>query len=380
MVNAKKQKAKKQNQREETNEEFEERVINQMQTGFKWSHEDWTIREIVKGWGEGILVDPKYQRKKVWKQPKNKALIETILHHGGQKIPVITFRQLPNGKFEIVDGKQRILSAIVPFCDDEFRLNGVYEDKLIGRNFSDIEKEHPKLHTAFMGETLPVQIAKNMNEEEARIYFIQINTSGVNMEIGERIHGMQGTPLIKTIEEFLNHKVWNNVQNIKRYGEYAYISRMLLHVIDNEEMGESIIVYTNKQLLDKLEKYYEINVPKSAITSLKKTLNIMSKIMSDNNMCLNIREFFPLFMFAHRHTRILKQDPHNFGKFISGLYLNIHEGNEGVFRVIKDQPNQAGYKYNSKYYMWYCNAIHYLYAKYLKGASWDEIQQLSIKE
>lgn len=381
MVKANKHEANKhKNQQEETNEEFEERVINQMQTGFKWSHEDWTIREIVKGWGEGILVDPKYQRKKIWKNPKNKALIETILHHGGQKIPVITFRELPNGKFEIVDGKQRILSAIVPFCNDEFRLNGVYEDKLIGRNFSDIEKEHPKLHTAFMGETIPVQIAKNMNEEEARIYFIQINTSGVNMEIGEQIHGMQGTPLIKTIDEFLNHKVWNNVQNIKRYGEYAYISRMLLHVIDNEEIGENIIVYTNKQLLDKLEKYYEINVPKSAITSLKKTLNVMSKIMSENNMCLNIREFFPLFMFSYRYLGVLKQDPHNFGKFISGLYLNIHEGKDGVFRVIKDQPNQAGYKYNSKYYNWYCNALHYLYAKYLKGESWDEIQQLSIKE
>ena len=383
MVNAKKHKANKhKNQKEETNEEFEERVINQMQTGFKWSHEDWTIREIVKGWdnGKGILVDPDYQRKKVWKNPKNKALIETILHHGGQKIPVITLRELPKGKFEIVDGKQRILSAIVPFCNDEFRLNGVYEDKLSGRKFSDIEKEHPKLHTAFMGQTVPVQIAKNMNEEEARIYFIQINTSGVNMEIGEQIHGMQGTPLIKTIEELLNHKIWNNVQNIKRYGEYAYTSRMLLHVVTNEEMGENIVVYTNKQLLANLERYYEINLPKSAVTSLKKTWDFLDKVFTANKMCLNVREFFPLFIFAHRYLGVLKQDQFNFSKFISGLYLNIHEGNEGVFRVIKDQPNQPGYKYNSKYYSWYCNTLHYLYAKYLKGASWDEIQQLSIKE
>ena len=85
MVNAKKHKAKKHNQKEETDEEFEERVISQMQAGFKWSHEQWSIREIVDAYGKGILVDPTYQRKKVWKNPKNKALIETILHYGGNK-------------------------------------------------------------------------------------------------------------------------------------------------------------------------------------------------------------------------------------------------------------------------------------------------------
>lgn len=379
MVNANKHKANKhKNQKEETDEEFEERVINQMQAGFKWSHEDWTIREIINAWHEGILVDPKYQRKKIWKTPKNKALIETIFHHGGQKIPVITFRKLPNDKFEIVDGKQRILSAIVPFCKDEFRLNGVYEDKFHGRNFSDIEKEHGKLHTAFMGATIPVQIATNMSEDEARVYFIQINTSGVNMEIGEQIHGMQGTPLIKTIEELLNHKVWSKVQNIKRYGEYAYTSRMLLHVIDNEDIGENIIVYTNKQLLDNLEKYYELNLPKSAITSVKKTWNFLDKIFTEHKMCLNVREFFPLFIYAHRNLNSLNSV--EFGKFISGLYMNIHAGKDGIFRAIKDQPNQPGYKYNSKYYHWYINNLNYLYTLYLEGASWNEIQRLSVKE
>ena len=349
-----------------------------MQAGFKWSHEQWSIREIVNAYGEGILVDPTYQRKKVWKNPKNKALIETILHYGGNKIPTLTFRKLPDGKFEIVDGKQRILSAIIPFCKDEFRLNGVYEDEFSGRNFSDIQIEHKGIHTAFMGATIPVQIATNMSEEEARIYFIQINTSGVNMEIGEQIHGMQGTPLIKTIEELLNHKIWGKVQNIKRYGEYAYTSRMLLHVIDNEEMGENIIVYTNKQLLDNLEKYYEINLPKSAVSSVKKTWNFLDKVFQEHKMCLNIREFFPLFIYTHKHLDSL--NPVEFGKFISGLYTNIHAGKEGIFRAIKDQPNQPGYKYNSKYYHWYINTLNYLYTLYLKGGNWDEIQRLSIKE
>lgn len=378
MVNAKKHRAKKQNRKEETKEEFIERIISQMQAGFKWSKEEWTIREIVKAWGEGILIDPKYQRKKVWKNPKNKALIETILHHGGNKIPTLTFRKLSNGKFEIVDGKQRILSAILPFVNDEFRLNGVYEDRFSGRNFSDIREELSGIDTAFMGQTLNVQVATNMSEEAARVYFIQINTSGVNMNVGEQIHGMQGTPLIKTIEELLKHPVWNNVKNLKRYSEYAYVSRMLLHVIDNEENGESIIVYNNKQLINNLEKYYELNLPKSAISTAKKTLTILSKIFVEKGMCLNAREFFTLFIYVNMHLD--KINVSKFGEFIGGLYKNIHSGKGGVFKGIKYKPEQNGFDYNARYYQWYINNVNYLYAKYLNGANWNEIQQLSTKE
>ena len=306
-------------------------------------------------------------------------MIETIFHHGGDNIPVITFRVLPNGKFEIVDGKQRILSAIKPFVEDEFKLNGVYEDKFHGRTFSDIKEEYPLIANSFMGESLNVQIASDMTEEEARIYFIQINTSGVNMEIGEQIHGMQGTPLIKTIEELIKHPVWDYVQNIKRYGEYAYTSRMLLHTV-NTESDKPLVHYTNKQLLDNLEVYYEIAPPKSAVTSLKKAWNIVHKICEKHKLCLNLREFYPLFIYVHKYMSSL--DINAFGNFISGLYTNVHNKNPtGVFKAFKDQPHQQGYNYkNVQYYIWYINNVNYLYTRFLQGDSWDEIQRLSIKE
>ena len=348
MVNANKHKAKKAKNQEETKEEFVERVMNGMQDGFKWSHDLWTIRQIVNAVDDGKLIDPDYQRGIVWKNPKNKALIETIFHHGGNKIPTITFRKLPNDEDEIVDGKQRLLSAIIPFVKDEFSLSGVYEENFTGKKFSDIKEEYPELATAFMGATIPVQTAKNMNDEEARIYFIQINSSNTPMNIGEQIHGMQGTPLIKTIEELIEHPVWDYVQNVKRYGEYAYISRMLLHVIDNEERGDNIIVYSNKQLINNCEKFYDVTVPKSAINTVKKVWDIIASIGVKYSLCLNVREFLPLFIYVHKHMSNLNLD--KFSKFISGLYVNIHQNNGGVFTAFKNQPYQRGYDYNAKYY------------------------------
>jgi hypothetical protein len=376
MVNARKHKAKKQNQNKETKEEFEERIINQMQAGFKWSHENWSIREIMNAYKKGKLIDPDYQRKKVWQQQKNKALIETILKYGGNKIPTITFRKVGEDEEEIVDGKQRLLSAIIPFCEDEFSINGVYEDNFAGKRLSDIKKEYPAIHTAFMGTTLPIQVASNMSDDEARIYFIQINNSGVNMTLGEQIHGMQGTPLIKSIDELLKHPVWNYVQNIKRYGEYAYVSRMLLHVITFEK-DEEFMVFTKKQLLDSLEVYYEVNVPQSAINSLKKTMTALSKMFKANNICLSVREFFTVFIYVHKYLN--KMDLNSFGEFISGLYQRIHHNPTGIFSIIKYQPHQSGYDYNVRYYNWYVLNITYLYDKFVKGASWDDIRRSTVK-
>jgi len=187
---------------------------------------------------------------------------------------------------------------------------------------------------------------------------------------------MQGTPLIKSIDELLKHPVWNYVQNIKRYGEYAYVSRMLLHVITFEK-DEEFMVFTKKQLLDSLEVYYEVNVPQSAINSLKKTMTALSKMFKANNICLSVREFFTVFIYVHKYLN--KMDLNSFGEFISGLYQRIHHNPTGIFSIIKYQPQQSGYDYNVRYYNWYVLNITYLYDKFVKGASWDDIRRSTVK-
>lgn len=362
----------------ETKEEFQERISEQMQVGFEWSTEQWSIKKIVSAYENGILTDPKYQRDKVWDTPKNKALIETIVKYGGNKIPTLTFRKLDDGTFEIMDGKQRILSSIVPFVENRFRLNGVYNHELTGYNLEDIKKEYPMIYSAFMSTTIPVQIATHMDYDEAVTYFIQINNSGVNMNIGEQIHAMQGTPLIRTIEELLRHPVWENVQRIYRFNDYSYTGRMLLYSMDKTDNGNDIIVYTNKQLLKNLEKYYGVPFPNSVVSDVKRTFEVLDKIFTSNGMCVTITEFLTLFIYVNTYLDALNVD--KFGRFISGLYKHIKDGKGGIFEVIRIQNHQVGYNYTAKYYHWYINTVNYLYTNYLRGAKWDELQRLSVKE
>lgn len=371
-----------QNRQEETlNDEIQEEICKQMQTGFKWSSEAWSIQQIVDAWkdGKGILIDPDYQRGNVWDNYKNKALIETIFKHGGNKIPTLTFRSVDDSKFEIMDGKQRILSAIIPFVNDEFKLNGVYTKALQDLNLSEIKKRYPMVYSAFMGTTIPVQIASNMNDDEAVTYFIQINNSGVTMRIGEQIHAMQGTPLMKTINELRNHDVWDYVHRISRFNDHAYISRMLMHCIDSGDNGDLITIYSNKQLLNRISHYYSFPLPESAVKSVKKTLDVLNKIFKQNGQCIFLTEFYSVFVYVNLY--IDKLNVKQFGEFICKLYDFIHKGEKGVFTLIKQQSNVQGYGLDkSQYYYWYINTINKLYSKYLKGATWDEIKELSVAE
>lgn len=362
------------NKQKESKEEFQERICKQMQAGFKWSTESWSILQIYEHVKNELLEDPNYQRGIVWDNYKNKALIDTIIMRGGNKIPTLTFRRLDNGKFEIVDGKQRIKSAIVPFVRNEFALNGVYNPELKGYTLKDIREQYPEIYGAFMSTSIQVQIATDMTYDEAVTYFIQINESGVNMRTGEKIHAKQGTPLIKSIDTLREHKVWKNVQRVSRFNDYTFISRMLLFVRDQMDDENLIRVYSNNQLMKELEQYFVSEVPNSIQKRVTKTFNSLHKMFVKNNLCLSVNPFFAVFVYVYKYLDQLNLD--EFGEFISGLYTNIAHNPRGVFRVFKYQNNM---EYNSEYYRWYVSNINLLYRKFLEGAKWNEIQELRLK-
>ena len=369
---AKRSKILKDNEKE-LKENFERKICANMANGFEWYSANWSILKLTQ---ENILKDPSYQRGKVWDNPKSKALIETILYYGGNKIPTLTFRDLKDDTFEIVDGKQRILSAIKPFVEGEFKLNGVYIPELRGFDINDIQQQYPQIYSAFMNTTIPVQIARDMSEEEAKTYFIQINESGVTMRIGEKIHANQGTPLIKFIENVKNHKVWDCINHITRYNDYAYISRMVLFIRDYAENKNVIKVYSNNQLMTELNQYLSYNIPKSLVDTLNEDLDILYTVINKNKCKVRITDAFTLFLYIHSNKQNIY--PMKFGEFIRGFYDNLSL-NKGVFRLFNQKKDRWASN-PVKYYMWYMDTIEKLYSAFLEGADWNELTRLQVKD
>lgn len=356
--------------------EFEERICENMGNGFEWLSANWSILKISQMIDKDELIDPKYQRGIVWESPRKKALIETILRYGGNKIPTLTLRRLENGKYELIDGKQRVFGSIKPFVDGNIKLNGVFVPELRTYDFKGISSEFEKISSAFLNTTIPVQIAENMSDEEAKLYFIQINESGVNMRIGEKIHAQQGTPLVKLIEDVQKHKIWNCVGHISRNNDYAYISRMLLRIRDYIENPDVYLHYTNTQLMDELQQYLGFNIPDTLVEELYYNLDLLYEVICKNNGNVSITDAFSIYLYVHSHHKEKTFLPVKFGQFIKGFYENSKSNSRGVFRLFNQQKTK--YRGSSKYYEWYIETIDTLYNSYLNGVDWDEISRLQV--
>lgn len=369
---------KHRSQKEESHEEIELRISEQMQSGFKRSAETWSVKQITDAVKNGEVHDAPYQRGKIWDRTKQKALIETILRYGGEKIPTITLRKLGDKDYEIVDGKQRLLTALTPYTNNEFGLNGVYNEELKGCTLSDLYDEWKVIYGSFMNCRIPLEIMEDMSDEEAVTYFIQINSSGVNMTIGEKIHAMQGTPILKTLDSLKNHNVWENITRKIRYNEYWHLSRMLLFVRDYERNNDTIRCYTQSQLLNELDIYRSVNMPKRIVKSVKETFDFLNKIFVKYDFKVTVTEFFSIFLYTNINLSLFKED-NDFGKFISELYYYIyHYQDDGIFRILKTRHNETGFKYTPQYYHWYIHQLDYIFDKYKQGVGWDDIRRVPV--
>jgi hypothetical protein len=67
-----------------------------------------------------IILQPYYQRKDVWTRPKKSKLIESILRN--IPIPSIYFAETKDGRWEVVDGQQR-LTSFFDYIDNKYSLS-----------------------------------------------------------------------------------------------------------------------------------------------------------------------------------------------------------------------------------------------------------------
>ena len=379
MVNKEKHdKLKKSKETEEKMKELDTKLSEQMQDGFEMTTDNFPVRRIYNLLLRKELHDASYQRGEVWEEWKKKALVGTVIRYGGKKVPPVTFRKLDDGTMEMLDGKQRITS-LKHFIDGDFILNENPIPQLTGYSIKDIEEDLPKTYGSFMSTEIPVQIISNMSDEDAVIYFIQVNSSGVQMNCGEKIHAMQGTPLIEVIDALTKHKVWENVTYVKRHNHYEYSAKMLLYIRETNPSQNIYKADYPHKLLTQLEEYREVKVPEHITKHTKDTLNFLNKVFRKHNFKVSIREFYNIFTYVSMHLDVLTVS--DFGKFLKELYYHVHEskGEVGNFTALKQQHMVKGYHYTSDYYKWYDNVITVMFAKWSNGGKWDDIQRLSIK-
>lgn len=95
-----------------------------------YSNTNFTLEVLLTKYNKKELdLSPEYQRRLVWNQPEASRFIESIMV--GIPVPQIFLFQTKSGRYEVIDGQQR-LSTIISFVEGNFKDTGQF--KLRGLN------------------------------------------------------------------------------------------------------------------------------------------------------------------------------------------------------------------------------------------------------
>lgn len=229
---------------------------------------DFSVFELARKYKKGdLILDVSFERKLVWKERQKCELIESILM--GLPLPIFYFKQLENGKFVVVDGKQR-LSTLFEFLDNKFPLKNLkILDFLNKKKFSDLINEFGLYQTQL--EDYQVYSHVILPPTPDRILFDifdRVNRGGTKLnkqEIRNALYQGNGMDMIHNITKGETFERVTRIQNKKdsrmkgaylltRYfAFYLYINRYLWnggepykYNGDMDEFIEVTLKYLNK--------------------------------------------------------------------------------------------------------------------------------------
>ena len=146
---------------------------------------------------EGLILNPSFQRKDVWKRKQRSELVESILM--GIPIPIIYLFETAEGRKQVVDGRQRI-TAIIDFLNNEFPLKDLkILHELNGLRFSDLDK---KLQGAFEDYQLFMYVIQPPTPERVKYdIFDRVNRGGTRLNSQEMRNALYGGKVTALLTE-----------------------------------------------------------------------------------------------------------------------------------------------------------------------------------
>jgi hypothetical protein len=179
------------------------------------------------------LVIPPFQRSFVWDQVKASKLIESFLL--GLPVPgVFLYKERDTNKLQVIDGQQRILSAVRffknDFDDKAFRLKNVHP-KWNGKKYEELdEADKFQLDDAVLRATVVQQLDPDDDSSVFHI-FERLNTGGINLNPMEIRKCVYNGPQFSLLEELNASEDWRKLigqpKPDKRYRDAELVLRVV---------------------------------------------------------------------------------------------------------------------------------------------------------
>ncbi len=246
-------------------EETEEQEQDDITYEISFYPADITLKGYLDKDASKQLVFPDFQRQYVWDQVRASKLIESFLL--GLPVPgVFLYKERDTNKLKIIDGQQRIMTAIRffkgQFGEVVFRLKNVNE-RWDGKKFDELlESDRFQLHDSVLRATIVQQLSP---EDDSSIYHIfeRLNTGGLNLTPMEIRKCTYAGDIMKMLEELNTNNEWRLLIGRKipdkRMRDLEWILRILAFNKDGgnyekpmKKFLNNYLIESNKQSKDKL--------------------------------------------------------------------------------------------------------------------------------
>ena len=189
---------------------------------------DRSLSEFQRWYKSGrLIIDPEWQRQYVWENRRASKLIESILID--VPIPVIYLAKNEEGRYEVIDGLQR-LTSVFRFFDNEYPLVGLEIVRDLNRkHYRDLPTKHQNKLNDYTLRTF--ELAEQTPKDLMFLIFERLNTGGIalnDMEIRNSLFRGELNQLIKRLagdENFIN--ALNQRRLSRRMQDRALVLRFL---------------------------------------------------------------------------------------------------------------------------------------------------------
>lgn len=258
---------------------------------------DYSIDYLRSSISNSIDLEPQYQRRSRWDNKKRSLLIESLLLN--IPIPPIFLFEIEYGRYEVVDGRQR-LETLKDYLDNLFPLkNLTYWKELNGKRF----KELPVIiQRGLLRRTISatVLLAETTRPEESEIdvrlvLFNRLNTGGVQLNPQELRNALYDGRFNDMLFEVSRTDLFTSVWNIpkKTENEETDPPKVLINNALYKSMADCELVLrffairetilddlkgSLKSLLDKTMKKHKKDIKSEVILSKELFNNTLTKL------------------------------------------------------------------------------------------------------
>ncbi len=189
---------------------------------------DRSLAEFVRWYKSGrLIVNPEWQRNYVWDRKQASRLIESFLLD--IPVPVVYLAKTEDGKYEVIDGLQR-LTSVFRFFDNELALNGLdILTDLNRKTFNDLDE--PLQHKLEDTTLRSFELSSDTNKDIHFVVFERLNTGGTKLNDMEIRNCLFRGPLNDLIKELSENKDFISCINqrslSKRMNDRALVLRFL---------------------------------------------------------------------------------------------------------------------------------------------------------